>query len=144
MEKLFVPYQLAKQLKEKGFNEFCLAKWMLDIKGDIIPHFRFNYEKEGLWAQHNSKDTSGLNGNNGKDFLWSAPMYQQVLDWFREKHNLHIEVYIGSDDKKIWWNVSLCKVRLGFDHDPINEESIGGDTYYESLNKTIEETLKLI
>lgn len=65
MEKeIFVTYEIALKLKLKGFNERCLAKYMIDIKGEIIPHFRYNYvNSEGMWFNHNGKDTTGLNGN---------------------------------------------------------------------------------
>lgn len=93
MKDLFIPFKEALALKELGFNEPCLAKWELLIVGDTIPNFSENYESEGLWFKHNSKDVSHTNGYaKGINFLWSAPLYSQVFKWFREKHKLFISI----------------------------------------------------
>lgn len=70
MEKLFVPYDLAKTLKKKGFKEFTLGHYYIrDEKPCLVVYGEF------------PPDTSG----------WlPAPLYQQVIDWFREKHRIHL------------------------------------------------------
>jgi hypothetical protein len=61
MEKEFVPYQQALELKELGFDEPCLMYYT--DNGELY--------KSNLY---------GI----------SAPLYQQVFRWFREKYNAHI------------------------------------------------------
>jgi ABC-type glycerol-3-phosphate transport system substrate-binding protein len=74
MEKGFVPYQQALELKELGFDEPCFGKFYhnhLEIGGSWL-NSEFNKDKK--------------DGN----IFTSAPLYQQVFRWFREKYNAHI------------------------------------------------------
>jgi hypothetical protein len=64
MNKEFIPYEQALELKELGFNELCL----------------FYYEdNEALRIYHQSEIYDDLVG---------APLYQQAFRWFREKYNI--------------------------------------------------------
>lgn len=71
MKELFVQLTLANKLKEKGFKKSCFGFYPNDENPCIqlcsIDH------KFGWWD----------------DYI-SAPLYQQVIDWLREKHNLYI------------------------------------------------------
>lgn len=69
MEKEFVPYQRALELKELGFDEPCLGK------------FYYNHlEIGGNWRNDDFKEDP--------DIFISAPLYQQVFRWFRETYKL--------------------------------------------------------
>jgi hypothetical protein len=64
MNKEFIPYEQTLELKELGFDEPCMAAYVLGqfyFKGD-------NYI-------YGSKDIPNIN----------APLYQQAFRWFREK-----------------------------------------------------------
>lgn len=82
MKQLFVPYNLAIKLKEKGFDERCFEWWYspTQMSNDLI------------FRQYKSDP----------DFC-EAPIYQQVVDWFREKHNIHIcsEFHVNVFDHNI-------------------------------------------
>jgi hypothetical protein len=69
MNKEFVPYEQALELKELGFDEPCLKLW----------------EKTILF-------TSLVNPEEFKKVISeryaSAPLYQQAFRWFREKHGM--------------------------------------------------------
>ena len=85
MEKEFINYSQARSLKELGFNEPCIAFYNDRVltfhTHGIDPHFIFKKNSD-LWDS------------------CSAPLKQQVFNWFREKHNIdsHIEKYISSED----------------------------------------------
>jgi hypothetical protein len=64
LESEFVPYEQALALKELGFDEFCLK----------------SYGDDGL-----------LNQNDHSLYL-SAPLYQQVFRWFREKYGYGVSI----------------------------------------------------
>jgi hypothetical protein len=74
--KDFVPYEPALALKELGFDEPCFAVYI--DKTLII---------EDDWLYSTNQDTF-IESNN-----ITAPLYQQVFRWFREKHNLIGNVY---------------------------------------------------
>jgi hypothetical protein len=70
MKNEFVSYEVALELKQLGFDEECLGK------------FYYNHlEIGGNWRNDDFKEDP--------DIFISAPLYQQVFRWFREKHNLY-------------------------------------------------------
>jgi hypothetical protein len=69
MKKEFVPYELAVKLKELGFNEPCLAYYDVDEGYNIGYTF--------CYSDRESQPEIG----------YSAPLFQQVFRWFREKYN---------------------------------------------------------
>lgn len=163
MKHLFVPYEIALQLKEEGFDEPTAHCYMhtdgkeyvlelfsfflggegtlseiyedeknergfkiFDINNEEYVYFNYNQDLRKLLArlyngheymndeksynmnidsytyekwsseEENSKKSSLPNYNNGdfdftvyKDVI-SAPLYQQVIDWFKEKHKIKI------------------------------------------------------
>ena len=64
-----IPYESALKLKELGFDEPCFGK------------FYYNkLEIGGIWTNNDFKEEP--------DIFISAPLYQQVFRWFREKYEL--------------------------------------------------------
>ena len=69
MNKEFIPYEQALELKELGFNENCLAFYNFGER--LMPI-----------------DTDFTNFRELSDDLTKAPLYQQAFRWFREKYGL--------------------------------------------------------
>lgn len=83
MNKEFIPYEQALELKELGFDEECL--------GNYVPYF----SKEG-WIL--SLDVERMNVTNSLlQQGFSAPLYQQAFRWFREKKLSDSYVYRYQD-----------------------------------------------
>ncbi|MFZ4103757.1 MAG: hypothetical protein ACOYKI_03410 [Sediminibacterium sp.] len=78
MNKEFIPYEQALELKELGFNEECLAYW---TKGINVYYIEFDHYANNHWM-------FTANDNKDRYKMCTAPLYQQVFRWFREKHNL--------------------------------------------------------
>jgi hypothetical protein len=68
MNKEFIPYEQALELKELGFNEPCFGYW-----------------KMSDWLIEEKTRTDGY---THADQLCSAPLFQQAFRWFREKYDL--------------------------------------------------------
>lgn len=120
MNHLFVNYTIARKLKEKGFNDECVA------------HFTTEYEIK----LNNIYDTLHL-------IRLKAPMYQQVVDWFRETHKLFIYILDGDtreDNLFYWYQVGdlTCNGAV------VSNCKTDYKTYYEALEKAIEEAIELI
>lgn len=71
----FVPFELAKKLKEKEFRSKCYNHYYEDTKGVFLSAFPrcYNY------------------GSNEVD----VPTISQVLKWLREEKNIHLIVEIA-------------------------------------------------
>lgn len=78
MKKQFVTYEIALKLKELGFDEPC-----------ICYYDRHNYQIlfTNLYGG-NPLELSMMQNNYHVDCY--APLWQQAIDWFREKYDNHI------------------------------------------------------
>ena len=84
MKEQFVTYEIALKLKELGFDEKCFAWFAENKEIQIAPDV---YKK---WT---SKPLTNLNIIKVFNIdCITAPLYQQVTDWFREKHNIWIQI----------------------------------------------------
>jgi hypothetical protein len=78
MEKEFIPYAEALALKELGFDEPCISRFVKSSSGLCKYEFRY-----GNPYNYNKLDLS-----------LSRPTYSQAFRWFREKYDLHGKVGI--------------------------------------------------
>ncbi len=126
---LFVSYEMALLLKEKGFNNIS---WFAYYHTSDLKNFKkSNY----LFVDRNNEQLA-------KDNRISAPTHQQVIDWLRENHKLivfaHPAFYSDTFNE---WTYSAEITRFQYDTSP--SEGLSTD-YYLTLNRAIEEALKLI
>jgi len=75
MNKEFIPYEQALEIKELGFNEECVATYRHDGDFNIV-------EQNGL----------SWNIKTNPNVHCAAPLYQQVFRWFREKYNFRFSI----------------------------------------------------
>jgi hypothetical protein len=75
MNKDFIPFELALELKQIGFDEPCFKYTYtgdtgnnIDIPCEVVPSSAKNYNEDDLCV--------------------STPTYSQAFRWFREKYNL--------------------------------------------------------
>jgi len=73
MKTEFIPYELALELKELGFDEPCFTSY-LNRKLQTS-------QSEMFWFQHNYRS------HPAQEFI-SAPLYQQAFRWFIEKYQI--------------------------------------------------------
>lgn len=114
MEKEFVSYEMALELKELGFDEPCFASYQYPSK-DLV---------------RVDADSEGVRNSNLVRFT-SAPLYQQVFTWFREKYELDsyiVPSQLGIKkvyDYYIWFNNKEGKrdLFLGMNNEYTYEES---------------------
>ncbi|MGV8961885.1 MAG: hypothetical protein ACOH2V_00700 [Candidatus Saccharimonadaceae bacterium] len=84
MKNQFSTYEIAKKLKELGFDEECLAYYHNDNE-DITDNnfYLFDYFNTiGI-------TTTQLKSNKGMECFIAAPLWQQIIDWLF----LHLEFY---------------------------------------------------
>ena len=130
MKELFVPFNIAKALKKKDFDEECLAIWSnVNRKTGLYTSKRYSF----TIIKQKSQIHKGI----------SAPLYQQVIDWFREKHNIQINI---TWNKFYPTHPYMWEIRPTWIDQPLQPYGYSGmsETYYLSLQRAIEEALKLI
>ena len=120
----YVSYEIAKLLKEKGFDK--------DINRRFSPHFVYNND--------------GRFSGPSWDTEYNAPTLQMALKWLREVHNIHIQVLRypakikkGSESNKYskpWYYQYSNLTEI----DGIDTEFIGMDEY-DTYEQAVEAAL---
>jgi len=158
MEKLFVSYEVAAKLQKKGFDDGCLGYyWNWDshnYEGGELGNIQLYIKEEIAYfytntsKSYNKPTTAWMLGlEEGKTFHCVAPLYQQVIDWFFEKHEISIEVsFINMPGINYFgWDYNIVhttkKRPVDADFGTVCGTFKGKK---EALDKAIEEALKII
>lgn len=113
----YCSFEVAKLLKEKGFNENCHALYDVNTK------------------QIDIKNVGDVFNNKQWENYISAPSQSLALKWLSEVHDLHIIVYpwqADNEEKAIHW---CCTVYKSFAH-------LGNDVYTNETPKSYEEAVE--
>jgi len=120
IEEAYVSFEVAKLLKEKGFDESCWLKY--DNEG----YLSFNHV-----GYINSEEACD-------DFCALAPTHQMAMAWLREVHKLHIGIARGPKG----YHITIETIPLGVVKYITRE--IVGTTYVDSYEDAVEASLKYI
>lgn len=147
MEKFCVPFNIARELKELGFKEECYARYEYALTSQKDPEYPegggpFGWTK----SECNFRTEYFVNGSSGdysnKSWLLvGAPFYDQVIEWFIEKHSLDISVAGDSTVNEIlgWdWTV------YGLMSFPKLLYTDVGRSRKEALNAALEKAIQIV
>ena len=81
----FVPQEIAKQLRELGFDEPCLAYY--DKDGDLLGDIGINEDIDNLY-----RNSYFVIYKDFSESEYTVPLYQQAFRWFREKYNISYSI----------------------------------------------------
>lgn len=117
--------ELAKLLKEKGFDEPC--------------QYFYKFDSDEIY-----RGTVFTNTQIGEKF-YNAPTIQVAMKWLREVHRLYVEVNICMQDSK-YYNCIYETVKNGFAYmyDMYEDEITYYDTYEEACEAGIKHCLENI
>jgi len=125
-EKQFCTYDISVALREIGFSEECLGCYDPEIGrlvlGDLEDYFNYNIPEN----------------------LAYAPLYQQAIDWFREKHSLIVDITQST------FNEISCIIKTMTQTDDVdyylikNEFYIDTDSYEDAREQAILKAIELI
>lgn len=121
-EEDYVSLEVAKLLKEKGFNEPCLSEYT--VSGAIW--------RSDLPVNYNEY------GNE-----WSRPSLYEAQKWLREKHNIHLVTQCVCYHRPTHHYDYKCEI-YSLDSNRGYKAADIRSTYEETLNLGILEALKLI
>lgn len=121
----YVSFEVAKLLKEKGFDECCRAF--------ITPNVDFALESDGHVFNHILLDNE-----------YAAPTLQMAMKWLREVYtpntNIVLDIVKDGVDSYVFWTYNLCQNE--------NYKLLWGDkrplfnTYEEAVEAAIIKVLK--
>lgn len=130
----YVSLEVAKLLKEKGYNEYCAAYYHLNWE---------NMTEEECFEVAPNHDFR--NKDNG--YRVGAPTLYEAQKWLRNKYNIHI--IVETDYNNMYSlkcsNSQDCEMCIELDRLPKEDSEIYiYKSYEEALNEGILEALKLI
>jgi hypothetical protein len=145
MENQFVSYEISLALKELGFNERCLTCYsdesiLQNIYNIEEKEFYNYYEISGYSELYNTHEDAFPSNSETNNNYVAAPLHQQVLDWFREEHNIIVEVwYDNTQDDGFPWLYEIYVNNKEHDH-----EGYFYDTFKEAREEAILKAIKII
>lgn len=146
MKNLFVPYEIAKTAKEKGFNEPVLGFFNNDLSFPRLYHsvqevraMDYMEDNDIAYIGYEKDDTVFIEYKAMGDEV-PAITHQQLLDWIRDKHKIHIYLFLNAG--KDAYNVVMEYENFNIGGEPTPWKQ--SFEYHEALNKAFEEALKFI
>ena len=149
MNNLFVSIELAIMAKEKGFDEGCLRFYFKEERPTFVEQNTLGkYSYKLIIGRSYVLNSPELVKNN----VTFAPLHQQLIDWFREKHGIYVNADLLPNVTKYKGTFVplsfIPKKYKNFESYAKDREKYSTidsyDDYYEALNKALEEAFKLI
>jgi hypothetical protein len=97
MEKEFVPYEQAINLKELGFNESCFGYYINGYLQGINLGMEELGGKKPYYQRFGFHTITPSDIEDPFNLVVVAPLYQQTFDWFLEKYNIFAETTLWGD-----------------------------------------------
>lgn len=138
MKEQFVNYDIALKLKELGFNKRCFA-------------YYFENKVFHLGGRLGTIDDIVIDRKYVEDICQHkdsclAPLWQQVLEWFRKKHNIEASIQFDDNNIKYYYfihtNIKDCYSNRICSLNNAKDRVF--DTYEEARKAAILEAIKLI
>ena len=114
----YVSFEMAKLLKEKGFDEFT-QKWYLKYKGEY---------SLASWGSAEHTDDS-----------IDVPTLQMAMKWLRERHNIHPNIVV-----EVFGPYALYKIDRIFDGNEEKWVDFKNDENISDLYNTYEEACEAV
>ena len=125
----YVSYEIAKLLKEKGFDEPTVFRY-----GDYPGNNDLLFAPSGMAIVKNSET---------QPYFYSAPTLQMAMKWLRKEHNLEIYPYHNSPDNRHnsgWWFEIIKYPNSVAEYESGIDEEV--DTYEEACEAAIKYCLE--
>lgn len=131
----YCSFEIAKLLKEKGFDAEIKTYWRLGVLNEPILEF---VEDSDVFDVSNSDGFVGFNGvkYSSVDIVCIAPTLQMAMKWLREIYGLHVWVEYSrfdfNNERPYLWNI----VETKFDG------CYWGGSYHKRPETAVEEAIK--
>lgn len=147
MKNWYVPYDIAKSLRDLGFDESCLGTYLTDksvMEGKLYP------------AEQDCDNTPEFDEDGYKNFVviknsdlknvpqyLAAPLYQQVDEWLETKHGILINIISMTSGCTHRIMIDKYTAMKQFDPAEFFERKYSA-TRKEALEKAIEDSITIL
>lgn len=128
----YCSYELAKLLKEKGFDEQCRAFYKCWPVNPVL----YKCDNTQVFDYCTNSSLSAYN-YIGEEMNIAAPTIQMTMKWLREMHNLHCD--IGYDDLGWFWDILSVDDMVPVEDRPkmLNNGFAGSSSYEKACEDAI-------
>ena len=123
----YASYEVAKLLKEKGFNEQCSSTYDIAVSGGKPIFYKYDVLQFFPDGMKNSDDKYGM--------VISAPTHQMTMAWLREVHNINIDIVPI-------WNRNRWEYQIFIVTPATSQRPYVANTLYLDYEEAVEEALK--
>lgn len=139
----YVSFELAKLLKEKGFDGLCYKVWKSHYDSQTLVGAPCFVEGETI-VNKESVDAAAMQyayiyNLNSKVEGYLAPTLQMTIKWLRSEHKLHIQIWI-LEEKGYWFNIEKI-LNAQYKHKSLYSTGLE-DIYFESYEEAYEAAIK--
>jgi hypothetical protein len=138
MKEQFVTYEIALRLKELGFNEECFGYFDENSEFNMFEYF--DLERQNSTIQ---SDYGGIK-------QCTAPLWQQVIDWLRERYRFDIHITFRHQDgnkidgiNSVYYDIEIYRLLGGDAYKTYNFKQIS-DNYHYVREVAILKTIELV
>lgn len=123
IEEAYVSFEVAKLLKEKGFDWACIGYYVDDEPDDV--KYSFLCETNSIWESR----------------CCSAPTLQMAMAWLRREFGLHCSV---DYDYVLGWycQITSLKETVEYDHEEMKHYHPDKDNGFSSPEEACEAAIK--
>jgi hypothetical protein len=112
MNKEFIPYEQALELKELGFDDVCLGYYHTTLSSSDV---------DLIISKTPNRFYHLIRIPEHFDTL--APLYQQAFRWFREKYGLYYKIHGYSNNTSFVFDIAGGDFETYYDECPTYEEA---------------------
>jgi len=127
MKEQFVSFEIAKILKEKGFDEICMGVY---VNEQLCPY--------GI--PHEPRKFNTLVFTIVREEITSAPLWQQTLDLLRDVKGIFIDLTLHDRENTETWKYEISE--YGY-YNMLAQENVY-KSYYNTRELAIKKALELI
>lgn len=124
MKEQFVTYEVALAIKELGFDENCIGYFGSNHSLILSP---LDYNKNSLSYEDYPMDCKPI----------SAPLWQQAIDWVREKYRYDIQITFPYNDSNkieginsVYYDIEIYHLSGGDAYKSFKFSQISNNYYY--------------
>jgi hypothetical protein len=138
MKPEFIPYELALELKQLGFDDSSFGRFYTKPNCKM-----FNVDEKG--RAYPIKNISKKLYKVGEDYVLNdgnvivAPTYSEAFRWFREKHNYHVIIDFNQSKNNKWY-YGIIQI----DHNISISPDVEFESYEEAEIAALKELIKTI
>lgn len=142
IKEAYCSFEVAKLLKEKGFDEACYSYYMTTKTLHTTFHNRVHVEEE---PHFNSCDLNGMYDvdESSIEDICSAPTHQMAMAWLREKYCLHfiIQPMMSMPSCELKWSADTYDISI-FYKGLYEFKCVAGTKLCDSPEEAVEAALK--